>query len=58
MSDAPDVAINYTLNYCTSCGTGLSVVASEFVHRRQEIEIPPIVPKYVEHRLYEKQCTC
>jgi transposase len=56
MSSTPDEVIDYTPFYCKSCGASLIGAEAELVKKRQEIVIPPIVPKYIEHRAY--QCDC
>ena len=56
MSDNPDEIINYTPNYCNKCGAEFDFLNAKLHTRRQEIVIPPISPKYIEHRAY--QCTC
>jgi len=56
MSKEPDEIINHTPSYCRECGEAFSATEAELHTRRQEIVIPPIFPKYVEHQSY--QCTC
>jgi transposase len=52
----PDEIIDHVPQYCQSCGNGLEEVAGFEVGRRQEVVIPPIEAKYVEHRCWEKVC--
>jgi transposase len=33
-------------------------VASEFIGKRQVIDIPPVVPVVTEHQVYSKRCVC
>jgi transposase len=59
MSQIPDKIIDYVeINYCSQCANDLAESTLEFVSKRQEIILPPIVPQYVEHRCYRKICTC
>ena len=44
--------------YCQSCGKDLSDTASDYIGRRQLIDIPPIKPVIKEYHLYSKQCNC
>jgi len=56
MSETPDEIISHTPDYCNGCGSELDSTKGVLSIRRQEIVIPPITPKYIEHRAY--QCTC
>jgi len=56
MRDNPDEIINHRPNYCNKCGASFDTSKATLYTRRQEIVIPPISPKYIEHRAY--QCTC
>ena len=56
MSDNPDEIINHRPNYCNKCGTAFDPTKATLYTRRQEIVLPPIFPKYIEHRAYK--CTC
>jgi transposase len=56
MSDNPDEIVNYKPNYCNRCGAEFDFSNAKLHTKRQEIVIPPISPKYIEHRAY--QCTC
>lgn len=58
MTDTPDQIIDYVPRFCNKCGWDMSDVESIMVERKQEIEIPPIRAQYIEHRSYEKQCSC
>lgn len=58
MVDNPDHIENHVSQYCQQCGGDLDEVAPIFKQRRQEIDIPFIVPVVTEHRLYTKQCSC
>ena len=52
----PDEIIDHTSNFCKDCGEELDLSKSVLDIKRQEIVIPPIKPKWVEHRTYK--CTC
>jgi transposase/polyhydroxyalkanoate synthesis regulator phasin len=56
MSTAPDEIIRYEPNFCNSCGEELDKSLLQLEKRRQEIVIPPITPKYIEHQSYG--CVC
>ena len=58
MSDKPDKIIEHIPQYCTCCGGNLSKVSAELVEFRQQIELPPIVPLFVEHQVFQKICPC
>ena len=51
-----DKVVEYRPNYCKQCGEVLASEEATLVSRKQEIELPPIIPQYVEHQSYE--CTC
>jgi len=56
MSSNPDETKYYVPQYCNNCGSPLDNSKIRFSRKRQEIIIPPIVPKYIEHQAYK--CTC
>lgn len=56
MKEVADEVVEHCPNYCTQCGDDLTTSIATFVARKQEIELPPIIPKYVEHQSYS--CTC
>lgn len=58
MSSNPDEIISYIPNYCNDCGIDLKEVTSLFHERKQEIVIPPVVAKYIEHQSFSKLCGC
>jgi transposase len=57
VSDPTNTVIHQP-NYCNCCGKDLSEIASEFIGKRQVIDIPPITPTVTEHRIYGKRCSC
>ena len=57
MTKDPDVVIDFIPDYCNNCGVKLDV-PYEFVDRKQEVELPPIQPQYIEYRSYSRTCTC
>jgi transposase len=57
-SDQPDEVIEHRSDYCSVCGEDLSSAETVFAGKRQVIDIPPIVPRIVEHRIYSRQCSC
>jgi len=57
MSQNPDETIKYFPKYCNQCGEEFSSASvSELHERKQEVVIPPIIPKYVEHQSYRCRC--
>ena len=58
MIENPDVTIVHKPNFCKICGNNLESVQSEFVSKRQIVDIPPIKPEFTEHQIYKKVCTC
>ena len=58
MTDHPHVIIEYKPLVCFKCGNTLLDVDMQLTARRQIVDIPPIVPKYTEHRIYSTVCTC
>ena len=58
MVENPDKTILHTPNFCKNCGDTLELEPSEFVSRRQIIDIPPIKPAYTEHQIFKKVCRC
>jgi len=56
MSENPDNIIEHIPNFCRECGEKLDISLSQLHKKRQEIVIPPITPKYIEHQSY--QCIC
>lgn len=43
---------------CGGCGAGLEGAEVVSVERRQVIEVPPVEPIVVEHRIEHRRCTC
>ena len=58
MIDNPDVTIIHVSNFCNNCGSDLELTPSEFVSRRQIVDIPPIKPEFTEHQIFRKICSC
>jgi transposase len=57
IKEVPDQTINYIPKYCNGCGEDLQDTASILKESRQEVVIPPIQVRYVEHRSHSKVCT-
>lgn len=53
----PDETVNYIPQYCNDCGEDLQQTAAVLEQSRQEVIIPPIQARYVEHRCYSKVCS-
>lgn len=58
MVENPDVIIEHEPEFCTHCGEDLSNEPALFIQRRQVVDIPPIIPEFTEHRIFEKACAC
>jgi len=58
MTSEPTEIVKHHPNYCQCCGKDLSEVSSEFVGKRQVIDIPPVTPIVREHQIFGKQCSC
>ena len=57
MSDKPDEIQKYTPKYCKQCGEAFTPdTIFELHQRKQEVVVPPIKPKFIEHQSYS--CTC
>jgi len=57
MGDKPDEIQKYTPKYCKQCGQAFTADAIFELHqRKQEVVVPPIKPKFIEHQSYS--CTC
>ena len=54
----PDEVIHYQPECCNHCGSDLSNVVATMIERRQVIDIPVINTTCVEHRVYQKKCSC
>jgi len=58
MTDKPDQTIQHIPQYCTCCGQDLTQIHATKVESRQQIELPPIDPIYIEHQVFQKICSC
>jgi len=56
MKEKPDKIVEYRPKYCKQCGEELARNEAILGERKQEVELPPIDPQYVEHQSYS--CTC
>jgi transposase len=54
----PDKIIRHVPCQCSQCGAGLEDIAETCHGRRQVVDIPPIQPRYIEHQVFSRQCTC
>ena len=57
-SDQIDEVIKYSPAQCSKCGKDLSSTKESFNERRQEVDIPIIMARRIEHQSYEKKCSC
>lgn len=57
-SDIVDEIIEHKPGYCNGCGNDLKDITETLIESRQQIDIPPIKPICVEHRIYRKTCSC
>ena len=58
MTESPDFIIEHKPTYCNNCGTDVSNNPTQLITQRQVVDIPPIIPKYTEHRVYKTTCSC
>ena len=58
MSDAPDQIVDHKPDFCGGCASPLASAVPELTERKQEIVVPPIQARYIEHRSYTIKCTC
>jgi len=58
MVENPDITFIHEPNFCKNCGSDLKNVSSEFVSKRQIVDIPPIKPEFTEHQIFKKVCNC
>ena len=56
MKEEPDEVVEHIPNFCKQCGEELATDEATLVSCKQEIELPPIIPQYVEHQSYECKC--
>ena len=56
IKEVPDETINYIPQYCNGCGEDLQQTAFIFTESKQEVIIPSIQARYVEHRSHSKVC--
>jgi transposase len=52
----PDETISYIPNYCHDCGFDLKDVDYSFHERKQEVVIPTVSVKYIEHQSFSVSC--
>jgi len=57
ITSTPDDIIDYRPNYCSRCSNTLNSSDSILHERKQEIVIPPIKARYIEHRSYSIACS-
>lgn len=57
IKEVPDETIDYIPQYCNGCGEDLQQTPSIVEESRQEVVIPPIQVRYVEHRSHSKVCS-
>jgi len=58
MKETPDEIHKLIPDYCNHCGKELADIEAQFESKRQVVEIPPILPIYVEFQSYSKICKC
>jgi transposase len=57
IKEVPDETIDYIPQYCNDCGEDLQQTPSIVEESRQEVVIPPIQVRYIEHRWHSKVCS-
>ena len=58
MSTTPDTIEKLYPDFCNACGNCLNASTFTLIGRRQEIDIPPIVPIITEYQNFGTVCTC
>lgn len=58
MSQNPDKIEVLQSHYCTSCGSSLKGLSQRLISKRQEVILPPIIPKVIEYRQFACHCGC
>ena len=58
MSEKPDEIKELRSDFCTNCGSDLRNSTHEFISKRQEIIIPPIIPQVIEYQQFGCKCGC
>ncbi len=56
MRENPDKIVEHRPKYCKQCGGELAKAESTMVSRKQEIDLPPIIPLCIEHQSFSCQC--
>jgi len=54
----PNEIVVYNKDHCESCNANLSENIRTTVEKRQEIDIPPILPYIIQHERQETKCSC
>ena len=57
-SSEVDEVIKHSPDFCNCCGNDLSTEEETLISSRQLVDIPPIMFKRIEHRVFKKQCSC
>lgn len=58
MIEPPDITEKHIPDFCSCCGKDISSLASEFVGKRQIIDLPEIKFHVREHQIFMKVCSC
>ncbi|MDR1896170.1 MAG: transposase [Prevotellaceae bacterium] len=58
ISDHPDEIIEHAAGYCRNCGQDLHDIEVHSRTVRQEVEIPPVYPRYIERQNLTGLCPC
>lgn len=58
MVETPNEIIHHKIDICKACGTDISNQVGTVYEARQVVELPPINPIYIEHRVYRTNCSC
>jgi len=56
VKEIPDDIIEYRPSFCQECGEEFSQQDFQFVTKKQEVVLPPIVPRFVEHQSFSCKC--
>lgn len=58
LNSIPDETIEYTATFCSNCGTNIEAVTGTISECKQEVIIPPVQAKHINHVSFVKTCPC
>ncbi len=58
MTNTPDKIKTYIPGVCECCGKSLDGIKGKLAEHRQQVDLPPILPLFIEHQSFRKICSC